>query len=202
MTDLIVTPDDVAVRLGYPTPLSDAVRQRVETAIVDAQDALESHLGRPLTPAEYTELGVHPDSSGSGWVLKHTPVRLVLSATLDPNPGPASLRESSYTVKYLGGIDARTDPDTAPLRLWLRATACAHPLLSDAPARQRRVASASVEGQSVTYDTGTDAPALLAPPALATVDRWRVRGRRAYQAPVRPAPPGLMVPGIPGTGGL
>lgn len=200
MTDLIVTAEDVAVRLGYPTPLSDAVRQRVETAIVDSQDSLESHLGLPLTPTEYTESGVHPDPSG--WVLKHAPVRLILSATLDPNPGPVSFRESTYTVKYLGGIDARVDPDTAPLRLWLRATACAHPLVADAPARQRRVASATVEGQSVTYDTSTDAPALLEPPALATVDRWRVRGRRVYQAPARPTPPGLMVPGIPGTGGL
>ncbi|WP_371500294.1 hypothetical protein OG871_27550 [Kitasatospora sp. NBC_00374] len=202
MTELIVTEEDVARRLGYPVPVADEVRQRIETAIVDAQDALVAHLGRPLLPAEYTENGVH--ASPDGLVLRHTPVVTVLSATSEPNspPGAFGFGAPTYTVRYTAGIDARSNPETAPLRLWLRATACQHPLLADAPARQRRVSSASVEGQSVTYDTAVEPPALLAPPDLATTDRWRLRGRRVYQAPVRPTPPGLTIRGIPGTGGL
>lgn len=105
-------------------------------------------------------------------------------------------------MKYLAGIDARSAPETALLRLWLRATACHHPLLADAPVRQRRISSASVEGQSVTYDTAAEPPVLLAPPDIASTDRWRIRGRRVYQAPVRPTPSGLTIRGIPGTGGL
>ncbi|WP_431681223.1 hypothetical protein [Kitasatospora sp. KL5] len=197
MTELIVTAEDVARRLGYAAPLAADVRERIETAIEDAQDALVAHLGRPLVPAEYTETGVQ--AGPEGWILHHTPVVTVLSATADPDSRSGPFGVPTYTVKYVAGIDARSDPETAPLRLWLRATACHHPVLADAPIRQRRVSSASVEGQSVTYDTTTEPPMLLTPPDLATTDRWRLRGRRVYQAPVRPTPPGLTVPGTPRT---
>ncbi|MFI6447811.1 hypothetical protein [Kitasatospora sp. NPDC050543] len=180
--------------------MTSEVRRRVEIAVEDAQDALVAHLGRALIPTEYTETGVH--TGPDGWILRHAPVVTVLSATLEFGSLPGPFSTPIYTVRYLAGIDARSMPETAPLRLWLRATACHHPLLADAPTRQRRISSASVEGQSVTYDTAAEPPALLAPPDLATTDRWRLRGRRVYQAPVRPTPPGLTVPGIPGTGGL
>ncbi|GAA2746160.1 hypothetical protein [Kitasatospora cinereorecta] len=195
--ELIVTAEDVARRLGFPLPITDDVRQRTETAIEDAQDALVTHLGRPLLPAEYTETGVQ--AGPEGWILRHSPVVTVLSATADPDPRSGAFGAPTYTVKYVAGIDARSDPETAPLRLWLRATACHHPVLADAPIRQRRVSSASVEGQSVTYDTTTEPSMLLTPPDLATTDRWRLRGRRVYQAAVRPTPPGLTIPGTPRT---
>ncbi|MFJ8043796.1 hypothetical protein ACIRBX_25170 [Kitasatospora sp. NPDC096147] len=197
LMELIVTAESVAMRLGYPMPLPDEVRKRIEAAIEDAQDALTGHLGRPLLPVQYTESGVH--AGPDGWVLRHAPVITVVSATADTTT-PGSGGSPTYTVTYVAGIDARSDPQTAPLRLWLRATACLHPLLADAPGRDRRVSSASVDGQSVTYETSTEPPAVLAPPELATTDRWRLRGRRVYQPPVRPTPPGLTVHGIPGTG--
>ncbi|MGW4694875.1 hypothetical protein ACWEO1_21155 [Kitasatospora cineracea] len=194
--ELIVTAEEVARRLGLPVPLTDEVRQRIETAVEDAQDTLVAHLGRPLLPVQYTESGVRADTGG--WILSHAPVVAVISAVPDTNSSPIpSPGLPTYTVTYIAGIDARTDPETAPLRLWVRATACHHPLLADAPVRQRRIASASVEGQSVTYDTAAEPPVLLAPPDLATTDRWRLRGRRAYQDPVRPNPPGLTIPGRP-----
>ncbi|MFJ2866834.1 hypothetical protein [Kitasatospora sp. NPDC087314] len=198
--ELIVTAEDVARRLGYPTPLGDPVRQRIEVAVEDAQDTLVGHLGRPLLPAQYTESGVH--AGADGWVLSHGPLITVISAVLDTGTTSGPFGTPTYTVTYTAGIDARADPQTAPLRLWVRATACHHPLLADAPARQRRVASASVEGQSVTYDTAAEPPVVLAPPDLATTDRWRLRGRRVYQAPTRPNPPGLTIPGSYGPGGL
>ncbi|MFC8717953.1 hypothetical protein [Kitasatospora sp. NPDC057198] len=192
--ELIVTAEEVARRLGLPVPLTDDARQRIETAIEDAQDTLVAHLGRPLLPVQYTESGVRADTSG--WILSHAPVITVISATPDLETSPtASFGPPTYTVIYIAGIDARTDPETAPLRLWVRATACHHPLLADAPVRQRRIASASVEGQSITYDTAAEPPVLLVAPDLATTDRWRLRGRRVYQAPVRPNPPGLTIPG-------
>ncbi|MFB8235536.1 hypothetical protein ACFC58_03200 [Kitasatospora purpeofusca] len=194
----IITVDDVARRLGYETPLAADVRARIETVIEDAQDALVAHLGRPLLPQEHTESGVH--AGPEGWELNHGPVITVLSATLDTNPLPGPYATPTYTVRYLAGIDARSAPDTAPLRLWLRSTAGLHPLLADAPLRKRRISSASVEGQSVSYDTSAEPPVLLAPPDLATTDRWRLRGRRVYQPPVRPTPPGLTNRGLPGAG--
>ncbi|ROR42955.1 hypothetical protein [Kitasatospora cineracea] len=194
--ELIVTAEEVARRLGLPVPLADEVRQRVETAVEDAQETLVAHLGRPLLPVQYTESGIR--ASTSGWILSHAPVITVISAVPDATSLPTpSFGTPTYTVTYIAGIDASTDPETAPLRLWVRATACHHPLLADAPLRQRRIASASVEGQSVTYDTAAEPPVLLAPPDLATTDRWRLRGRRVYQDPVRPNPPGLTVPGGP-----
>lgn len=192
--ELIVEVEEVARRLGMPLPLTDDARQRIETAVEDAQDALVAHLGRPLLPLQYTESGVVAGSDG--WLLSHRPVITVTSAVPDISSlSTPTFGLPTYTVTYTAGIDARTDPETAPLRLWVRATACHHPMLADAPARQRRVASASVEGQSVTYDTAAEPPLLLAPPDLATTDRWRLRGRRTYQAPVRPNPPGLTIPG-------
>ncbi|WP_327074434.1 hypothetical protein OG196_31835 [Kitasatospora purpeofusca] len=194
--ELIVTAEDIARRLGYPTPLTGEVRQRIETAIEDAQDTLVGHLGRPLLPTEFTETGVR--ASPDGWVLSHAPIIAVLSATADTSSLPGPYGMPTYTVRYLAGIDARSAPETAPLRLWLRATAAHHPGLADAPARRRRISSATVEGQSVTYDTATEPPLLLTPPDLATTDRWRLRGRRVYQLPVRPTPPGLTNRGLPG----
>ncbi|MGX4733174.1 hypothetical protein [Kitasatospora griseola] len=192
--ELIIAVEEIARRLGLPTPLPDDTRQHIETAVEDAQETLVAHLGRPLLPVQYTESGVL--AGAHGWVLGHGPVIAVISAVLDAGPSPVtSFGQPTYTVTYTAGIDARTDPETAPLRLWVRATACHHPLLADVPARKRRIASASVEGQSVTYDTASEPPVLLAPPDLATTDRWRLRGRRVHQAPVRPNPPGLTIPG-------
>ncbi|MBO1413226.1 hypothetical protein [Streptomyces sp. FH025] len=198
--ELIVTAEEIARRLGITVPLGEDNRLRIETAIEDAQDALIGHLGRPLLPAQYTESGVR--AGADGWVLHHAPVIAVTSAVLDTGTSAGPFGTPTYTVTYTAGIDARADPQTAPLRLWVRATACHHPLLADAPARRRRVASASVEGQSVTYDTAAEPPLVLAPPDLATTDRWRLRGRRVYQAPTRPNPPGLTIPGHFGSGGL
>ncbi len=190
----IVAVEEIARRLSMPVPLGDDARQRIETAVEDAQDALVAYLGRPLLPVQYTETGVV--AGPGGWLLSHRPVLAVTSAVPDSTSLPTpTLGPPTYTVTYIAGIDARADPETAPLRLWVRATACHHPLLADAPARRRRIASASVEGQSVTYDTAAEPPALLAPPDLSTTDRWRLRGRRVHQDPVRPTPAGLTVPG-------
>ncbi|WP_371517677.1 hypothetical protein [Kitasatospora sp. NBC_01300] len=198
--ELIVTAEEIARRLGITVPLSEGTRQRIETAIEDAQDTLVAHLGRPLLPVQYTESGVHAGTDG--WVLHHAPLIAVISAVLDTGTPSGPFGSPTYTITYTAGIDARADPQTAPLRLWVRATACHHPLLADAPVRQRRVSSASVEGQSVTYDTAAEPPVLLAPPDLDTIDRWRLRGRRIYQAPIRPNPPGLTIRGGYGTGRL
>lgn len=194
--ELIVTAEDIARRLGYPTPSPARCASGSRPLSRTPRTHSSGTLAKPLLPTEFTETGVR--ASPDGWVLSHAPIIAVLSATADTSSLPGPYGMPTYTVRYLVGIDARSAPETAPLRLWLRATAAHHPGLADAPARRRRISSATVEGQSVTYDTATEPPLLLTPPDLATTDRWRLRGRRVYQLPVRPTPPGLTNRGLPG----
>lgn len=188
----IVTADEVALRMGLPTPLSEQDRLRVEAAIVDAQTDLEGYLGRPVTPRDYTETGLFPYPQG--FQLRHQPVISVISQTPELNP-VGDYETGLYTVVYTAGLDGVADPDLEPLRRYVRTHAIYSPELQEmlrklTPEATRVMRSSSVEGQSVTYEDaytpagepGSGAPGSL--PTLASCDRWRLRS--VYQRPSRP----------------
>lgn len=187
--DLAVSVQEVAQRAKLPLPLTVEARSAIRDALLDAQADVEAYLGRPITPRPVTETGKVP--LGWGWSLDQQPVTRVLSATpeVDPVTGAPT---GTYTVTYLVGLDSRTDPTLAPVRRYVTAAALSAPALLEARhaalgpgARVVRSVSVSPESQSVSYEdvklTETGAAGSAgAPPALSSLDRWRVAGRRVF----------------------
>ena len=194
MAVLIVTPEEVARRLGVPQPLDEHDRWLIESAIADAQSDLEAYLGRPVTAQTYTQTGMLPVNGQ--YRLCRWPVIAITSTTAETDPvtgAPTGL----FTVVYTWGLDGVADPELEPLRRFVRA----HALYSDtvqalfrrlSPEQARKVTALGVEGQNVTYaDTyavEANAAELGLPGALPTfksVDRWRLAGRRVHQGPTQ-----------------
>lgn len=194
---LIVTLADLAGRLGWNPPSAEQ-RRALTDALEDAHDDVEAYLGQPITPTQTTETGRFPYVGG--WELSREPLR-VLSAT--PERGPGGELTGLFTVTYTWGLDAGNDPELRPIRRYIIAQAMQHPRIvtlwqegqGDAA---RRVRSVSAEGQSVSFDYLTPGGAEVARnangtatamtegasgPPLASLDRWRINGRRAYQRP-------------------
>lgn len=188
---LIVPVDVIARRLGLPDPLTEDDEWLIAEAIADAQSDLEAHLGRPVTPREYTEMGRFPFAGG--FRLAQDPVVEVVSTTAETDPGtgqPTGL----FTVVYTAGLDGALDPDLAPLRRYVTAhtiySAGVQAILRRlAPESAQRVRTVAVEGQSVTYEDvyarSAEAGAVGSLPTLKSCDRWRVAGRRVHQAATR-----------------
>ncbi len=185
---LAVSVTEVARRAGFPQPISPAVRQAIEDAIGDAQGDVEAHLGRPVVPIEATEsnLYAHPD----GWQLKERPVIRILSVVADTTPEGALT--GNFTVTYLYGLDAANAPLLRPIRNYIARHAAA--LVRQSPAATtakiaRGIRSVNVEGQGITYsdtvgaarETGGGSGEIGALPTLASLDRWRLAGRRVFQ---------------------
>lgn len=195
---LIVQAEVVARRLEIPLPLSEDDRYVIESEIRDAQAVVEGYLGRPIEVREITQTGLrlYP----KGFRLKTTPVVKVVSVTADLD-GTDWL--GTYTVVYQAGLDAANDLDMEPIRLYVRLHAMYSPgvqalLRRVNPEAARKVTDLSVTGQSVKYKDvystddakpGTGVPGAL--PTLASLDRWRVAGRRVY---VRPSEYGSAAP--------
>jgi hypothetical protein len=190
-TTLIVDADDVARRLRIPLPLGEDDRFVIESAIADAQADVESYLGRPIVVTEFTEI-VPPECSG-GFPLAQTPVVEVVSAEPELDPPSTGTWTGLYTVVYRAGLDAAGAPEMEPIRRYVRTHASYSPevqaLLRRVDVEATRTAkSLSVDGQSVTYEDvrpqGSTAPGSGMPgalPSLASLDRWRIAGRRVYR---------------------
>jgi len=180
---LVVDMGEVARRAGLDLEDPNVV-QAVTDAIRDATADAEGYLGYPLIPLTAIETGLRHGWNGS-WDLRQEPiVRIVqVTAELDDDLQPTGL----YTVEYLYGRDAR-EPEYGPIRRWITASAAyAHPVVRRLAeqAGARRVKSVAAEGQSVTYEAApatADAPTVGVPP-MSTMDRWRLRNRRAYTRP-------------------
>lgn len=192
---LIVSVSEVARRIGLQQPLDEDTRWAIEQVIVDAQADVSAYLGRPLTPTTYTETGLVPWMGG--YDLQHAPVLSIVSETAetDTDTGqPTGL----FTVVYTAGIDAATNDEMEPIRRYVRTHAIYAPSLQALvrqvdPDLTRKTTAVSVEGQSITYQDvyastsgpGSGAPGAL--PVLASLDRWRIAGRRVSRRRTDPS---------------
>lgn len=187
---LVVTPEEVARRLGLPQPLSEQDRWTVEQALTDAQSDLEAYLGRPVTPQTYTETGLRPYIAGN-YRLKYAPVISMISATAEVDT--ANRPTGYYTVTYVAGLDGLADPVLGPIRRFTRTHAMYSPEVQLLfrrlrPDAARRITSLGLEGQNVgysdTYAVSDKATEMGFPgglPTLKSCDRWRLAGRRVVQ---------------------
>ena len=196
---LIVSADTVARLAGIPRPLNADTQWLIEQGILGAQADVTAYLGQPITPLLATENGLYPQSAYLSltdrrqWPLSNIPVIEILTAEpegIEPFP------IGTYTVTYTYGLNVVTDPQMAPVRRWILASAVASSEVasaysSTAPDGGRVVTSVSAEGQSISYSAvkvpsasvagaaGSGAPGSV--PLLSSLDRWRVAGRRVFQ---------------------
>lgn len=204
--DMVATPEELAARLGVALPLAGPARDALTQAILDSQADTEAYLGRVILPQTITERRLYPPGN---WVLSEQPVLELLSETevLDTDGWPTGW----WDVTYRGGLDARTDQRLRPIRrvvlahaaqsdeayrLWATA---GYGAAGDGTGR-KQIRSVSAESQSVSYDFA--APGGLSqvtsstrsragdpgmggpvggPVRWASIDLWRIRGRRVYQ---------------------
>jgi hypothetical protein len=194
---LLVSPESIAVLAGVGLPLNSAQREIITGAITDAQSDVRTYLGRVIVPTLYTETGRHDNGHGQ-WNLDpdNVPLLEVLAVTPETSDGTATGR---FTITYRAGLDAKNDPDLSPIVRYVKAAALNSPeiiLMWKAATRARGdVKSVTTDGQSISYDTpslggggaaGSGSPGAL--PNLASLDYWRVAGRRVFQreTPYRP----------------
>jgi hypothetical protein len=199
--DMVVTPEELGLRLGLDLPLADAARDALTQAILDAQTDTEAYLGRVIVPQIITERRLFPPGN---WVLGEQPVLELLSETeiLDTDGWPTGW----WDVSYRGGLNARTDQRLRPIRRVVLAQAAqsdeayrlwvteGHGAADDGTGR-KQIRSVSAESQSVSYDfakpgqvsqasssaAGGDGGPVGGPVRWASIDQWRIRGRRVYQ---------------------
>jgi hypothetical protein len=188
---LVVAPEYVArrARPPLPLPLSEDDRETIIDAILDAQADVVAYLGQPITPTTRTATGVYPYADG--WHLPEDDAVVVsVTAETDDENTPTGY----YTLTYTTGLDAANDPDLRPIRRYVLAHAMNSSAFTDlwraSTGAKGEVKSLSAEGQSVSFaaatlggggDAGSGKPGSM--PTLASLDLWRVAGRRVYQAP-------------------
>lgn len=189
---LVVTANDVAVRIGMGGALAPAQVAVIESAIRDVQADVEAYLGAPIAPrtvAHASRFWLDPQEMREHWV----PL-----ITWDVTEQTAE--EVVYSITF--GYDVLNDVSMEPVRRYIRYQAAQQPQVRtvwvDAVGQEksRRVKTASVDGQSVGYDYVTPTGELLpfttslgkaatesgiVTPKLADLDYWRIAGRRAFQ---------------------
>jgi hypothetical protein len=188
---------DLARRLGVDVA-DPAMRSAITDALADAVDDVTGYLGRPIRPVTKVATGCWP-LPGARWDIpaESGPIREIVSVEPEFLPDNPAVTSGMFTLTYTVGIDYLTDPETGPIRRYIRAAAMNSPELVTrlaAGGHRGSVANVSVstEGQSktVTYaplsyggggPAGTDSPGAL--PSLTSLDRWRRTGRRVRQAP-------------------
>lgn len=196
--DMILSPEALAVYLGIALPITAEQRAVLVDAIRDAQADVEGYLGRAVTPRLVAERRCWPavssDLALTGWTLREQPV-IALVSEVEEFDG--DFQTGYWTVTYWAGLDARTDPELRPIRRLALAQAATQP---NAEALWRsvgsgalvgvgkRVKSLSAEGQAVSYEhlnavggSTSNAGTVGGPPTWASIDRWRVAGRRVVQ---------------------
>lgn len=191
---LILSPEALATKIGVALPLTTERRSTLRDAIVAAQADVCAYLGRDsLVPTQRTETGLW--DAGPEWLLNCDEDVISIVSTI-PEQDLGGAPTGTYTVIYLAGLDAANDPALEPIRRYVIAHAKNQPEVTDlwrvATNTKGRVKTLSAEGQSVTFETpslggggktGSGDPGSL--PNIATLDRWRLAGRRVHQATTR-----------------
>lgn len=186
---LVVPIEDLAGRIGVT---ADAANSALLTdAILDAQSDVEAYLGRAISPVTLIQAGCYPYADG--WRLdsgdEDVLTVLAADAEVDVDTGaPTGL----FTVTFTVGLDVVNDPTLRPIRRYVLAHAMNSPEVlrywKSATKARGDVKTVSAEGQSITWsdatlggggDAGSGKPGAL--PTLASLDRWRLAGRRVYQ---------------------
>ena len=195
--DLVVSAETVAVKARFPLPLTASQRQTITEAILDAQADVVAYLGRAITPELRTE--EHRWAwEGEEWnlvALGDDPLIRVVSAVPETDP-VTGLPGDYFTVTYLAGLDTRHDPALRTIRRYVALHAMNSPevtaLWKVVTNAKGEIRSVSAEGQSVSWapatlggggKAGSGEPGAL--PTLASLDRWRVAGRRVHQGKTR-----------------
>lgn len=195
---LLVSPESIAVKAGMTLPLTEAQREIFTDAILDAQSDVRAYLGVAILPTTFTESGRHDDGTGK-WNLDEDNIPLI--EVLDVTPETTGgLLTGKFTITYRAGLDAKNDPELYAIVRYVKAAALNSPevtrLWKIATKTKGDVKSVTTEGQSISYDkatlggggvAGSGAPGSL--PTLASLDKWRVAGRQAYQRPTHYRPP-------------
>jgi hypothetical protein len=213
----VIQPDAVARALRLPSALDTGDLETITDAIMSAQSDVEAYLGRPVVPLTYTEYCRMPGRLG--WRLKNYPVQSIVTAVAETDTGGNPT--GTYTVTYVAGLDAVTDPELFPIARFIKLHAMYDPMVQVVfrqlrPDIATRVTSGSTEGQSATITDALPVPASArtstpasvnaqmslpgSAPTLQTLDRWRIGKRRVYQRPTRlgdaaPWPYGMPLPG-------
>lgn len=195
--DLIVSPEKLAKKAKIPLPLSEENRELIIDCIRDAQADVISYLGRQIVPTVFSEAG-RVDVFGH-WDLTPLDIPLIeiTGVTTEMSNGQPTGR---FTITYSAGLNVKDDPALSPIRRYITAHAMNSPefvlLWREATKIRGNIKSSTTDGQSVSYDTptlggggvaGSGAPGAL--PTKASIDKWRLAGRRIYQRPTRHRPP-------------
>lgn len=189
---LVVDPDEIGRRVGLPQPLSDDDREDVTDRILDAQADVEGYLNRTIVPTITTEVvrdfiprgGYTGNLVGAVRLPRYDVSNEPLISVLDAVDND----DDTWTVTYLGGLDAANDPRMRLIIAFIRQAAIASTLQGNVNAK-RVIRSKSVEGQSLTYAdaserSGTSRSAAAYSPAnkqagqaptLASLSRWKRR---------------------------
>ena len=181
-TRLLVPIDWVARRLGLGSTLSETEQHRIADAILDVQADVQTYLGVPLLPVT-TSKDFGYSYEWEQWL------RDLVNVT---NVTYEALSNGLVRVVATHGYDART-PEMDPVRRYVQRAVLAHADVmalwsSKAPTEvTRRKKSVSTDGQSITYDYVSPDGQVLSDvakagvPMLASLDYWRVAGRRVAQ---------------------
>jgi hypothetical protein len=140
---------------------------------------------------------MYPFAGGWSFPDEDETILNVVSVVPEMHDGTPPVPTGLFTVTYRVGLDAANDPALRPIRRYVLAHAMNSPevvrVWKIATGTKGEVRTLSAEGQSVSFTAptlgggggkaGSGEPGSL--PTLASLDRWRLAGRRVYQAPTR-----------------
>lgn len=151
VTGLVVSPEDVAWRVGLDLPLTPAQRQLLTSAIRGIQGRVRTYLKRPLIPERRVLTGYAPDPRWETTDWRAWPDIMV---DIDEVFSVVSAVETDglYTVTVDVGYDFVDDPATEVVREYI-AQGAANSLRynSDVGVGSRQATSVSTGDQSVSY---------------------------------------------------
>jgi hypothetical protein len=193
---LAVSPERLAVKVGIPLQLTSEQREIAVDAIRDAQADVTAYLGRQILPTVGVDTERWPWPRGWNLTgLGDEPLIRVLGSV--PETDENGDLSGYFTVTYLYGLDVVNDPTLRPILRFITAHAMNSTAFTDLWKRVTRtkgeIRSLSAEGQSVSWTpatlgggggkAGDGSPGSL--PTLASLDRWRIAGRRVHQGATR-----------------
>lgn len=189
--DLIVSCEQVAVRLGVPLPLTDTQRARIEQEIEQVQADAANYINRAIFPVYDTVTDAvrcpgYPTLDYRSWprlLDRYDDLVTVQSATQNPDSG-------SWTLAVMVGLDGRNN--TTLTRFVLAGAA--ETIRNDPAAGMgtRQITSMSADGQSVSWKQpngrsgAASDPEAGAMPTLSSLNSLRRASVRVSQRPTDP----------------